>query len=98
MVYPPKFDPNKKYPVWFMTYAGPHMPTVRDNWSGGRVQDHMYARQGYIVFRCDPRSASGKGAESAWAAYRQLGVSELADIEAAIKWLCQRPYIDSARV
>ena len=25
---PPGFDKNKKYPVWFITYAGPHAPTI----------------------------------------------------------------------
>ena len=67
---PPDFDPAKKYPVWFQTYAGPHAPTVDDSWGGGRVSDQVLASMGFIVFRCDPRSASGKGACSAWTAYR----------------------------
>ncbi|HKB41446.1 MAG TPA: DPP IV N-terminal domain-containing protein, partial [Gemmataceae bacterium] len=62
---PPKLDPKRKYPVWFKTYGGPHMPTVHENWYAGRVDDQALARAGYIVFRCDPRSASGKGACSA---------------------------------
>jgi dipeptidyl aminopeptidase/acylaminoacyl peptidase len=95
---PPKLDPKRKYPVWFKTYGGPHLPTVRDTWSGGRVDDQALARAGYILFRCDPRSASGKGACSAWTAYRQLGVPELKDVEYAIRWLCGRPYVDAGRV
>ena len=52
-----------------------------------------------MVFRCDPRSASGKGANSTWAAYRQLGVQELKDIEAAIDWLCEKhPWVDPKRI
>ncbi len=70
-----------------MTYAGPHAPTIHDSWGGGRLRDEMLAQMGYVVFRCDPRSASGKGACSAWTAYRQLGVQELKDIETAIHWL-----------
>ena len=31
VLYPPNFDPKKRYPVWFMTYAGPHAPRVRDD-------------------------------------------------------------------
>ncbi len=84
---PPDFDPQKKYPVWFMTYGGPHAPTVWDTWSGGRARDRVLAEMGFVVFRCDPRSASGKGACSAWTAYEQLGVQELADIKEAIDWL-----------
>src|SRR5262249_37481216 len=71
---PANFDPEKKYPVWFTTYGGPHAPTIRDGGMGGRGPDEAKANLGYIVFRCDPRSASGKGAVSTWTAYRQLGV------------------------
>lgn len=81
-----------------MTYGGPHAPTVSDTW-GTRTLDHVLTGLGIIVFRCDPRSASGKGAASTWAAYRQLGVQELKDIEAAIDWLTKtRPYADAKRI
>ncbi|MBN1358982.1 MAG: S9 family peptidase [Sedimentisphaerales bacterium] len=95
---PPDFERDRKYPVWFTTYGGPHSPTIRDNWSGGRAWDQMLAQMGVLVFHCDPRSASGKGACSAWTAYRQLGVQELKDIEEAIAWLKEQPYVDGARI
>jgi dipeptidyl-peptidase-4 len=95
---PPDFDVKKKYPVWFMTYGGPHMPTLRDAWSGGGLRDQLLATMGFIVFRFDPRSASGMGVASAWTAYRQLGVQELKDIEAALAWLGKRYPVDTERV
>jgi dipeptidyl aminopeptidase/acylaminoacyl peptidase len=95
---PPGFDPKRRYPVWFMTYGGPHAPTVHDSWGTGRLRDEMLAQMGYVVFRCDPRSASGKGACSTWTAYRRLGVQELKDIETAIGWLTKHPYIDADRI
>jgi dipeptidyl-peptidase-4 len=95
---PPDFDPAKKYPVWFMTYGGPHAPTIRDSWSGGAARDQMLAQMGILVFRCDPRSASGKGARSTWTAYRQLGVQELKDVEEAIGWLKKKPFVDGDRI
>ncbi len=95
---PPDFDPAKRYPVWFMTYGGPHTPTVRNAWSPQRTRDEALAQMGFLVFRCDPRSASGKGAVSTWTAYRQLGVQELKDIETAIRWLTKHPWADPARV
>jgi len=98
MVKPPDFDPNKKYPVWFMTYAGPHAPTVRDTFSRGRTYEQMIAQMGIIVFRCDPRSASGKGAVSAWSAYRQLGIQEMKDIAEAVTWVGKLPYVDASRI
>ncbi|OHB75921.1 MAG: hypothetical protein A2Z25_01605 [Planctomycetes bacterium RBG_16_55_9] len=95
---PPDFDASRKYPVWFMTYGGPHAPMIRDAWDGGMARDQMLAQMGILVFRCDPRSASGKGACSAWTAYKQLGVQELKDIEEAIEWLKKKPYVDGDRI
>lgn len=95
---PLDFDESKKHPVWFKTYAGPHAPTVSDSWAGGRLDDQALASLDIVVFRTDPRSASGKGACSVWTAYKQLGVGELKDIEAAIDWLCAQPGIDAKRV
>ncbi|MFG0284999.1 MAG: S9 family peptidase, partial [Phycisphaerales bacterium JB039] len=97
LVYPPDFDASRRYPVWFMTYAGPHAPTVRDAWSS-RTMDRMLADMGIVVFRADPYPASGKGAISAWTAYQRLGERELSDIEQAIDWLASRDYIDAERI
>ncbi|MDX2036716.1 MAG: DPP IV N-terminal domain-containing protein [Isosphaeraceae bacterium] len=98
VILPPDLDPNKLYPVWFMTYGGPHTPTISESWAGGRTSDHLLAADGIVVFRADLRSASGKGASSAWSAYKRLGIQELADIEDAIQHLCKRPYIDASRI
>jgi dipeptidyl-peptidase 4 len=98
LILPANLDPGKKYPVWFMTYAGPHFPRITDTWEGGRMWDQALAHEGFIVFRMDPRSASGKGAVSAWTAYRHLGVKELEDIKEAITWLKQKPYVDGSRI
>jgi dipeptidyl aminopeptidase/acylaminoacyl peptidase len=97
---PADFDPQKRYPVWFTTYGGPHAPTIHDGGGRGRgMGDQALANQGYVVFRADPRSASGKGAVSTWAAYRQLGVQELKDVETAIQWLIENhPYVDASRI
>jgi dipeptidyl-peptidase-4 len=95
---PPNADKAKKYPVWFMTYGGPHAPSVKKG-SGASKRDQELAAEGYIVFHADPRSASGKGAVSAWTCYRQLGVQETKDIETAIHWLLDTyPFADPKRV
>jgi dipeptidyl-peptidase-4 len=98
LILPPDLDVSRKHPVWFMTYAGPHFPTLSDAWHGGRMWDQALAQEGFVVFRVDPRSASGKGAVSAWSAYKHLGVQELEDIKTAINWLKQKPYVDGARI
>jgi dipeptidyl aminopeptidase/acylaminoacyl peptidase len=95
---PPDFDPKQKYPVWLMTYGGPHAPQVHDAWSF-RTLDHVLASLGIIVFHCDPRSASGKGAQATWTAYKQMGVQEAKDIDAALDWLiANHPWVDAAHI
>jgi dipeptidyl aminopeptidase/acylaminoacyl peptidase len=95
---PPDFDATRRYPVWFMTYGGPHAPTIHDSWAGGRAHDQALAQMGFVIFRCDPRSASGKGIGSTWTAYRQFGVPELKDIETAINWLKEKSFVDGSRI
>jgi dipeptidyl aminopeptidase/acylaminoacyl peptidase len=98
LIKPPHLEPGKKYPVWLSTYGGPHAPSLVNSWQGGRLFEQMLAQMGIVAFRCDPRSASGKGANSTWTAYRQLGVQELRDLEDAIDWLNQQPYVDASRI
>jgi dipeptidyl-peptidase-4 len=95
---PSDFDPKKKYPVWVQIYGGPRMPTIRDSY-GARSGDQRLASQGFIVFRVDPRSGSGKGACSAWTAFKQLGVQETKDLDEAVDWLCRKyPQADPKRI
>jgi dipeptidyl-peptidase-4 len=58
----------------------------------------LLAQQGVIVWLCDNRTASGKGAQSAWPVYKNFGELELRDIEDGIAWLKQQPYVDGSRI
>jgi dipeptidyl-peptidase 4 len=99
MIRPPHFDPSKRYPVYQFTYAGPHTPQVRNAWGGSQYMYHqLLAQKGIIVWICDNRTASGKGSESAWPLYRNLGELELRDIEDGVTWLKQQPYVDASRI
>jgi dipeptidyl-peptidase 4 len=99
MIRPPDFDPSKKYPVVEFTYSGPHAPQVRNAWGGSTYMWHqLLAEKGYIVWYCDNRTASGKGAESAWPAYKNFGPLELRDLEDGVAYLKTLPYVDGSRV
>lgn len=99
LVKPPDFDPAKKYPVFQLTYGGPHAPQVRDAWGGTSfMYSQFLAQQGIVVWVCDNRTASGKGAQSAWHGYLRLGETELADVEDGIAFLKQQPWVDAARI
>ena len=58
----------------------------------------MLAAEGVVVLRCDPRSATGRGAVSAWTAYRQLGVKELEDITDIVESMKKRRWVDADRI
>jgi dipeptidyl-peptidase-4 len=99
IIRPPDFDPSKKYPVYEHTYSGPHAQQVRDAWGGQTYLWHQFlAQHGVIVWVCDNRSASGKGAESAWTSYKRMGEGELRDLEDGLKWLTSQAYVDGSRV
>jgi dipeptidyl-peptidase 4 len=99
MIKPPDFDPSKKYPVMSHTYAGPHAPQVRNSWGGtGYMWHQMLAQKGYIIWVLDNRTASGKGVEQTWKAYKQLGVLELQDLEDGVNYLKSLQYVDGSRI
>lgn len=99
LIKPPSFDPARQYPVFQATYAGPHAPQVRNAWLGtSGLFLQLVAQQGVLVWVCDNRSASGKGAVTEWSAYQQLGKTELADIEDGLAWLRKQTWVDSARI
>jgi dipeptidyl-peptidase-4 len=99
MIKPPDFNPSRRYPVFQHTYGGPGSQQVVNRWGG---QSYLFyqllAQNGFIVWICDNRSASGKGVESQWPIYGRLGELELRDIEDGIAWLKQQPYVDGTRI
>ena len=104
MIKPTSFDRSKKYPVLIYTYGGPHSSAmtsqkVWNRWGGRNYLWHqMLAQRGYVVWICDPRTSSGKGVQSAWPAYRNLGSVELADLEEMVDWLKGQPFVDGDRI
>jgi dipeptidyl-peptidase-4 len=96
---PPDFDPGKRYPVYQHAYGGPHSPVVKNAWGGTTYLFHqLLAQRGVVVWMCDNRTASGKGAVSAWPMYRNFGELELRDVEDGLDWLGGQGWVDTARI
>jgi dipeptidyl-peptidase 4 len=96
---PPDFDSSKRYPVYQHAYGGPHAPVVKNAWGGNTYLFHqLLAERGVVVWMCDNRTASGKGAVSAWPMYRNFGELELRDVEDGLDWLRGQGWIDSDRI
>lgn len=90
---------NGTMPVLIHVYGGPSAPTVENNWIHRSDLWHRYmAEQGVCVLFCDNRSARGKGNSDTWKIYKDLAVVELRDLEDAVAWLKQQPWVDADRI
>lgn len=99
LIEPADFDPSERYPVICYTYAGPHASQVRNAWMSFNMLFHqMLAQEGYLIWVCDNRTASGKGLKSVAPAYENLGETELSDIEDGLDWLVGRGWADPDRI
>ncbi|MCL1893310.1 MAG: S9 family peptidase [Holophagaceae bacterium] len=97
LILPPNMVPGKKYPVFQTGYGGPDSITVRDAWNDN-VWYHFLANQDFIVWMCDPRSASNKGHIHTGKAYGKLGTLELQDYLDGLKWLEKQGFADMSKV
>ena len=100
---PYDFDPNKKYPVIEVIYAGPQSSwVVRQTFTpGGRYQGYplALAQLGFITFIVDGRGTPERGKEFQDVVYANFGRNEIPDHVATLKQLAEkRPYMDLSRV
>ena len=101
LLYPPDYDPQRKYslvvwvhggPAWLTT---PGWPTV-DGWF--HILDTVIASQGYMVFYPNPRGSAGFGEVFKRAVVRDQGGGDLRDILAGVRHVVSTRPIDDARV
>lgn len=99
LIKPVDFDSTRKYPVIIYVYGGPHSQLVTDTWlGGGDLFLNYLATLGYVVFTLDNRGTNNRGAEFEQAIHRKLGVAEVADQMAGVKFLKSQPWVDSTRI
>ncbi len=96
---PYDFDPNKKYPVIEVIYAGPQMtfvPRTFTDWRG--INPQAWSQLGFIVFVVDGRGTPERGKAFQDVVYGKIG-HEIPDHVATLKQLAEkRPYMDLGRV
>ena len=97
LIKPPNFDPSKKYPVMVNVYGGPHVQSVRNEWSG-MTMAQVFAHKGYLVWDLDNRGTTGRGHSFEAHVFRKLGVTELADQKAGIEYLKSLGFVDPNRI
>lgn len=95
-ILPPDFDPNKKYPVLFTIYGGPGSSDVSNSFPS--ISSLYLAQEGIIIFSVDHRGSSHFGKKGMSLMHRNLGKWEMHDYIEAVKWLRQKPFVDSAKI
>lgn len=96
VIYPPHFDPNKKYPALLYCEGGPQS-TVSQFWSY-RWNFQMMAANDYIIVAPNRRGLPGFG--QAWNEQisGDYGGQNMKDYLTAIDTLAKEPYIDKNRL
>lgn len=99
MVKPVGFQPDKKYPVVFYVYGGPHAQMITNSWVGRTELWHQYlAEKGFIGITIDTRGSSGRGMDFENVIHRQTGIPQMKDIMKAVGVFSQKPYVDTSRI
>ncbi|MEM7082705.1 MAG: S9 family peptidase [Pseudomonadota bacterium] len=101
MIYPPNFDPSKRYPIINYVYGEVAAQTVRDAWTGHRHLWHLLMSQkGYLIASVDNRGTpSLRGRDWRKTLYGGLGILSSHDQADAQKALLDRhAFIDGDRI
>ena len=96
VIYPPHFDPNKKYPALLYCQGGPQ-GTVSQFWSF-RWNFQMMAANDYIIVAPNRRGLPGFGQEWLEQISGDYGGQNMKDYLSAIDAVKQEPYIDENRL
>ena len=96
VIYPPQFDPDKKYPTLLFCEGGPQSP-VSQFWSF-RWNFQIMAANGYIVIAPNRRGLPGFGMEWNEQISGDYGGQCMQDLFAAIDDICKEQYVDTDRL
>lgn len=96
VIYPPHFDPSKKYPTLLYCEGGPQSP-VSQFWSY-RWNFQVMAAQDYIIIAPNRRGLPGFGMKWLEAISGDYNGLCMQDYLSAIDDICREPYVDKSRL
>jgi len=96
VVYPPDFDPKKKWPLLHSIHGGPHA-AHHDGWHF-RWNTQVFAGRGYVVVCVNYHGSSGFGQKFVETITARYGEKEYADTEAATDFMLKQGCIDRSRL
>ncbi len=95
VIYPPNFDPAKKYPLLTYCQGGPQGQIGQ--WFSYRWNFHLMASQGYVIVAPNRRGLPGFGREWNDQISGDWGGQAMQDILAATDSMLEEPYVDKKR-
>ena len=96
VIYPPDFDPNKKYPTLLYCQGGPQ--SIVSQFYSFRWNFQLMASQGYIVIAPNRRGLPGFGVEWNAQISGDWGGQPMQDYLSAIDDIAKEPYVDKERL
>jgi dipeptidyl aminopeptidase/acylaminoacyl peptidase len=96
VIYPPGFDPSKKYPLYLILHGGPHNG-VTDSWTF-RWNAHVFAGWGYVTAWHNFHGSSGFGQAFADSINPDRITKPYQDTIRAAEWFMEKPWIDRDRL
>ena len=96
VIYPPDFDPNKKYPTLLYCQGGPQ--SIVSQFYSFRWNFQLMASQGYIVIAPNRRGLPGFGIEWNAQISGDWGGQPMRDYLSAIDDIAKEPYVDQERL
>lgn len=96
VIYPPDFDPAKKYPTLLYCQGGPQ--SALSQFYSYRWNFQLMAAQGYIVVAPNRRGMPGYGVEWNEQISGDWGGQNMQDYLAAIDDVAEEPYVDRDRI
>lgn len=96
VIYPPNFDPNKKYPTLLYLQGGPQSPLSQ--FYSFRWNFQLMAANGYIVVAPNRRGMPGYGVEWNEQISGDWGGQNIQDYLSAIDALSEESYVDEERL
>jgi dipeptidyl aminopeptidase/acylaminoacyl peptidase len=96
VIYPPDFDPKKKWPLVQVVHGGPHNGIMSEFSFRWNLQ--LWAAQGYVVGCVNFHGSSGFGQEFTDSITGDLGNKPLTDVMKSTDWFASQPWIDKERM
>ncbi|MBK9390585.1 MAG: S9 family peptidase [Bacteroidetes bacterium] len=96
VIYPPDFDPSKKYPALLFCKGGPQGP-LGQSWSY-RWNYQLMAAKGYIVIAPNRRGNSGFGQEWKEQISGDYGGANIQDYLDATDAMAKEPFVDKEKI